>query len=208
MGCDCNKVRSEALRGLARAHRSGALGLFASGRGGRGGQLGDLEAGALVYSSAEVNAERSQFDGRLNAWLTEYAAAAGKLPRALVQQVDDFVQRWRDLNSSTYDAWFRFEKTRAEETIAMEAEWNHLRAQVAQAGSAAGAGAVGLTIQPSTVTVDGQEVEADKVPPGTSTIDKVEQIAKWGAIIIGGAAAIKVATDLGVFAKVRKLAGA
>ncbi len=214
MGCDCDKARLairqlasaakmnrgsgvhavhlQVFRGLARAHRSGALAALADGGG-----LGGLEPGAWFPSRADTDAETEAFDARLNAWLLDYASAANRLPTALVQQVDSFVVRWRDLRATYYF----LPKIRADEVLDAEAEWNRLRDQVTSYGATS-------AITPATVTVDGREVRADQIPAGSSTIDKVERIAKWGAIIVGGAAAIKVASDLGVFSKVRKLAGA
>jgi hypothetical protein len=215
MGCDCDKARLairqlagaakmnrgtgihavhlQVFRGLARAHRSGALAALAGGGG-----LGSLEPGSWSYEPASLDAEAEAFDGRLNAWMNDYAAVANRLPAALVQQIDDYIQRWRKLKDSSYF----FTGARGAAILQLEAEWNRFRDQVASYTGSSSA------ITPATVTVDGQEVRADQVPAGSSTIDKVERIAKWGAIIIGGAAAIKVASDLGVFAKARKLAGA
>lgn len=219
MACDCDQVRRavrqlagaaalnrgtgrhaihlEAFRGLARAHRSGALAALAA-LPDSGGGLGSLEPGAWSYEPAILDAEAADFDGRLNAWMNDYAAAAGRLPASLVQQIDDFIGRWRTLKDSSYF----FTGARGAAILQFEAEWNRFRDQVASYAGKSSA------ITPATVTVDGQEVRADQVPSGSSTIDRVERIAKYAAIAIGGAAALKVAADLGVFAKARKLVGA
>jgi hypothetical protein len=80
----------------------------------------------------------------------------------------------------------------------MQAEWNRLRDQVSSFGAS-------TSILPSMVTVDGRQVRADQIPPETSTFDRIESLAKWGAVIVGGAAALKVASDLGAFTKIAGL---
>jgi hypothetical protein len=195
MGCNCHDDdprRRRVLRQLARAHASGALAGVAAGGG-----LGSLEPGGWSYEPAALDAETESFDGRLNAWMNDYAAAASRLPAALVQQVDAFIERWRELRNSSYF----FTGARGQAILAMQAEWNRLRDQVASHGAPS-------SIAPSTVTVGGREVRADQIPPGQSTFDRIEHLAKWGAIIVGGAAAIKVATDLGAFKKLGGLIAA
>ncbi len=193
MGCHCkddNPRRRQALAALARAHRSGALAGVASGG------LGSLEPGAWFPSRDEIDAETESFDGRLNAWLFDYQRQVGRLPAAIIQQVDNFVERWRDLKNSMYFVG----KVRADAVLSMEAEWNRLRDQVAGYGATS-------AIAPSMVTVNGKEVRADQIPGGQSTFDRIENLAKWGAIIVAGGAAIKIATDLGAFKKLGGLVG-
>jgi hypothetical protein len=198
MGCHCHDDdprRRRVLRQLARAQASGAL------AGVAGGGLGALEAGAWFPTPAEIDAETEAFDGRLNAWLFDYQTQIGRLPKALVQQVDNFVERWRDLRASFYLPFLGFTKTRGDAILGMQAEWNRLRDQVAGYGAES-------AIAPSMVTVDGREVRADQIPPGQSTFDRIESLAKWGAVIVGGAAAFKIASDLGAFKKIGGLIGA
>lgn len=198
MGCHCKDEdprrtlrQRAALVQLARAVRSGALADLAGGGG-----LGSLEPGAWSYEPAALDAEAASFDARLNAWMNDYARAAGRLPPALVQQVDAFIVRWRDLK----DSFYFFTGARGTAILAAEAEWNRLRDQVAGYGATS-------SIAPSTVTVDGREVRADQIPPGSSTLGRIESLAKWGAVIVGGAAVVKVATDLGAFKKLGGLIG-
>jgi len=200
MGCHCKdddprraQRQRVALAQLARAHASGAL----AGVAGGGGGLGSLEPGSWSYEPSALDAEAESFDARLNAWMNDYARAANRLPAALVQQVDAFIERWRDLKNSSYF----FTGARGKAILTAEAEWNRLRDQVASYG-------VTSSIAPSTVTVGGEEVRADQVPPEKSTFDRIENLAKWGAIIVGGAAAVKVAHDLGAFRKLGGLVGA
>lgn len=194
MGCNChddNPRRQRALRQLARAQLSGALASVAAGG------LGALEAGAWFPSRSEIDAETESFDARLNAWMLDYQSEIGGVPKALIQQVDAFILRWRELKNSMYF----IAKTRADAILAAQAEWNRLRDQVAHYGAES-------SIAPSMVTVAGREVRADQIPPGVSTFDRIESLAKWGAIIVAGGAAIKVATDLGAFKKIGGLIGA
>ncbi len=196
MGCHCkddDPRRRQVLAALARAHRSGALGDLASG----GGGLGSLEPGGWSYEPAALDAEAESFDQRLSAWQLDYARAANRLPASLVQQVDGFIERWRDLHNSSYF----FTGARGAAILAMEAEFNRLRDQVA------GYAPTTTAIAPSMVTVGGREVRADEIPPQASTFDRIENLAKWGAIIVAGGAAIKVASDLGAFKKLGGLVG-
>lgn len=194
MGCNCHDDdprRLRVLRQLARAQRSGALASVA------GGGLGALEAGAWFPSRDEIDAETESFDGRLNAWMFDYQSEIGGVPKALIQQVDAFIVRWRDFKNSMYF----IAKTRADSLLAFQAEWNRLRDQVAGYGATS-------SIAPSMVMADGREVRADQVPPSASTFDRIESLAKWGAVIVGGAAALKVASDLGAFKRIGGLIGA
>jgi hypothetical protein len=184
----------QALRGLARAQASGALAGLAGGAG--GGQLGGLEPGAWFPDRADIDAETEAFDGRLNAWLLDYETAANRLPASVIQQVDAFVARWRDMRASYYVVG----KVRADAVFDAEAEWNRLRDQVTSYGATS-------AIAPATVTVGGQQVRADQIPAGSSTLDRVEGLAKWAALIVGGAAAYKIAADLGAFKKLGGLFG-
>jgi hypothetical protein len=181
----------QALRGLASAHASGALGELA---GGGGDGLGSLEPGAWSYEPALLDAEAEDFDGRLNAWMDDYART--QVPESLRQQVDAFILRWRELKDESYF----FTAKRGQSILSAEAEFNRFRDQVAAYGGTS-------AIAPSMVRVDGKDVRADQIPAGSSTLDRVEAIAKWGAVIVGGAALLKVASDLGAFKKLGGLVG-
>lgn len=184
-GLEREKRRATALRQLTAAHAAGAL----AGLGG----LGDLTPGAwFALDRSSIDAETQSFDGRLNAWMTDYQAATATIPAPVIQQIDDFIGRWRALK----DSWYFVGKTRADAIIAMEAEWNRFRDQVA--GYAGKESAVAA----ATVTVDGKTVRADEIPPGTDTLSRVESMAKWAALLVGGVVAYKVASDLGVVAKI------
>jgi hypothetical protein len=186
--CDPTGKRQLALAHLGRAHRSGALGELAAA------SLGDLTAGAWFPDRSEIDAETEAFDGRLNAWMVDYQSGFEKIPASVAQQVDDFISRWRDLRSTYYFLG----KVRADAVLAMESEWNRLKDQVAGYGATS-------SVAAATVLVDGKAVRADQIPPGSSTLDRVETIVKWGAVLVGGVAAWKVASDLGLVAKVSRL---
>lgn len=193
--CCKDKRRAKALRDLHRAYNGGALHHVASGALELGG-FGDLEAGAWFPTRSDVEAEQEAFNGRLNSWMVDYQSVANKIPAALLNQVDDFIGRWRDL----YGSFFVISKTRADAILALEAEWNHIRDQIDGYGA-------NTAVGPATVTVDGKQYRADQTPPGSSTLDRVETIVKWGGIALASAAALKVASDLGIFARVGRLFG-
>ncbi len=193
--CCKDKRRKKALRDIHRAYNGGALHGVASGAVELGG-FGDLEAGAWFPTRSDVEAEQEAFNGRLNSWMVDYQSVTNKLPTALLNQVDDFIGRWRDL----YGSFFVLSKNRADAILSLEAEWNKLRDQIDGYGA-------NTSIAPATVTVDGKQVRADEVPPGSSTIDRVETIVKWGGIALASAAALKIASDLGIFARVGRLFG-
>ncbi len=193
--CCKDKRRAQALRDLHRAYNGGALHHVASGALELGG-FGDLEAGAWFPTRSDVEAEQEAFNGRLNAWMVDYQTVTNKIPAALLSQVDDFIGRWRDL----YGSFFVLSKNRADSILSLEAEWNHLRDQIDGYGA-------NTSVAPATVTVDGKQVRADEIPPGSSTIDRVETIVKWGGIALASAAALKIASDLGIFARLGRLVG-
>ena len=186
---DREQRRALALRQLARAHSSGAL----AGLGDLG-DLGDLDPNTLFPDRTDIDREENAFDGRLNAWMVDYQAKFDKIPVSVSQQVDAYIARWRDFHAS----WYLVGRSRVSSILAFEAEWNRIRDQVAAFGATSAVEAV-------TVQVDGKTVRADQIPPGTSTLDRVEGIAKWAALLVGGIAAWKVASDLGVVAKVGQL---
>jgi hypothetical protein len=190
--CCHDKRRVKALRDLHRAYHGGALGDLAAG----GLQLGSLEAGAWFPTRGEVEEEQTAFDGRLNSWMIDYQRVTNRLPAALLAQVDDFITRWRDLSGS----FFVLSKPRADAILALEAEWNRIRDQIDGYGA-------NTTIAPATVTVDGRQVRADQVPPGSSTFDRIETIVKWGGVALASAAVLKIASDLGIFARIGRLVG-
>ena len=185
------KRRRKALKQLRRAARSGAL-----AAGGQLGDLGALEAGAWFPTRNEVEEEAEAFDGRLNAWMVDFQGGTNRVPPAVIQQVDDFIFRWRDLRSS----FFVFSQPRANAILALESEFNQLQDKIASFGVSSSVGA-------AMVTVDGQQVRADKVPPGSSTLDRVTSLVKWGGLLVGGVAAYKVASELGLVARVARLFG-
>jgi hypothetical protein len=187
-GGDREKRRVRALAQLTRAHASGAL----AGLAGDDEQLGSLTPGDWWPNPKDVQAEEDAFDERLNAWMVDYQAVAAQLPAPVIQQIDGFIARWRDLRAS----FNVFSATRANAILKLEAEFNGYHDQVAQLSGRAS------SIAPAMASVDGKEVRADQIPPGSSTLDRVESIAKWGAILVGGIAAWKVASDLGIVAKV------
>ena len=56
--------------------------------GGRG--MGDLDVSATVIGPGTVDAEIGSFDGRLNAWLTDfYSNQADACPPAFIDLVED-----------------------------------------------------------------------------------------------------------------------
>jgi hypothetical protein len=185
-----------ALAKLGQAHRAGGLhkGLHRARRA--GGQLGDVDMSSIVVSQATIDAESDAFDGRLNAWLLDYAGAAARLPPSFVQQVDDFVTRWRKIK----DAFYFFQTSRLHDIINAEAEFNKFRDQFLGYGQ-------GTAIGAATVTADGKTVRSDQIPPDADWLSKVRTVAIWGGVALAGAAAIKISSDLGLFKKIRSLAG-
>jgi hypothetical protein len=172
-----------ALRRLAHAHRSGYL-----------AQLGDIDMSSFVVSSGAIDAEAEAFDGRLNAFLNDYAAAAARLPASFVQFVDDFVGRWRKQK----DSFYFFQTSRLTDLISTEAEFNRLRDQFVGYGQS-------TAIAPATVTANGATVRADQIPPASSWTDKATTALKWGALAVGGLMVLKIANEAGIVARaVRK----
>jgi hypothetical protein len=123
--------------------------------------------------------------------MVDYQAGFSKLPTSVGQQVDEWIGRWRTFHSS----WYLVGRSRVASILAFEAEWNRLKDQVAGYGASS-------AVQSATVTVDGRTVRADEIPPGSSTLERIESLAKWGALLVGGVVAYKVASDLGVVAKI------
>ena len=196
-GCGpAEKRRRKALRHLGRAHQLGALAALAAGDAQLGGLEGlDPNGGPFSYSRDDVDGEQSAFDGRLNSWLADYQAHTNILPAAIVNPLDEFVERWRALFSS----WYLWEWVRAKQVLAMEAEWNKLRDQVAALGAPSQVAAV-------TVRVGDQDFRADQLPaPPPGLFDKIESVIKWGGIIVGGVAAYKLASELGLVARLGRL---
>lgn len=168
-----------ALRRLGNAHRGGQL-----------AQLGDIDMSSFVVSQAAIDAESAAFDGRLNAWLEDYARAAASLPAAFVAQVDDFVFRWRKQK----DGWYFFQTNRLSDLIAAQAEFNRLRDQFLGYGKS-------TAIAPATVTANGATVRADQIPAGSGWADKATTALKWGGVVVGGLVVLKVVHETGAIAR-------
>jgi len=169
-----------ALRKLGHAHRRGHL-----------AELGDIDMSSFVVSAASIDAEAEAFDGRLNAWLLDFAGAAARLPPAFVQQVDDFVGRWR----AKKDAFYFFQTSRLSDLMAAESEFNRIRDQFLGYGQT-------TAIAPATVTANGKTVRADQIPPGSSWGDQVTSAIKVGGAIAGGLLVLKVAHDTGIVRRI------
>jgi hypothetical protein len=192
--CSPEKRKQKALKHLGRAHRKGALAAVAAGDV-QLGDLGEVEAGDLWPNPTEVDAEEAAFDGRLNAWQVDYQAAYAALPKALTQQIDSFLARWQ-----SRPTFWVFSATHLKLIIDAEAEFNRYRDQVAAMGHPS-------SVQAATVSVDGTQVRADQIPPGSSTLDRIETIVKWGGIIVGGVALYKIASTLGLVGQLSRLVG-
>lgn len=175
-----------ALRRLARAHRGGQL-----------AGLGDIDMSSFVVSQSSIDAESQAFDGRLNAWLGDFARVAARLPAAFVQQVDDFVFRWRKQK----DAFYFFQTSRLSDLMATEAEFNRLRDQYLGYGQS-------TAVAPATVTANGATVRADQIPQGTSWGDQVTTALKWGGVVVGGLVVLKVVHDTGIVTRLARKAAA
>jgi hypothetical protein len=182
-------LEDAALRKLARLHRSGEL-----------AGLADIDMGAFVVGPSTIDQEAQNFDGRLNAWLLDVGSMP--LPKAFLQQIDAFVARWRAIK----DGWYWFGSSKLADVLHAEGDWNKLRDQAN--AFAAKAGAPPTSIAPSTVTVDGKAVRADQVPNDASFFGAAAKYAKWGAVALGVGLAVKVGSDMGVFRKLGRLAGA
>lgn len=188
---------ARALAKIGKAHRAGGLhrGL-ARARRAAGGGLGDIDMSSFVVSQATIDAESDAFDGRLNAFLLDYAAAAARLPPSFVQQVDDFVSRWRKIK----DDFYFFQTNRLHDVINAEAEFNKFRDQFLGYGQT-------TAIAPATVTANGETHRSDQIPPDADWLSRVRTIAIWGGVAVAGIAAIKISSDLGVFRRLGHLAG-
>jgi hypothetical protein len=178
--------RGRALRQLGRAHQARAL----------GGGLGDIDMSSFVVSQSGLDQETAAFDGRLNSWLLDYAAAAAALPPSFVAQVDDFVSRWR----AQKDQFYWFQTTRLGDIVRSEGEFNRLRAQYQTYGQT-------TAIGPATVQADGKTVPADQIPSSADWLAKAEGALKWAGLLVGGVALLKITSDLGVWKKLGRLGG-
>jgi len=176
----------QALRKLGRAHQAGALAGL--------GDIGDIDMSAFVVSQSSLDQESDAVDGRLNAWMLDYETAAARLPPAYVQQVDDFIARWRKIRATFYF----FQTSRLTDIVNSEAEFNRLRDQFLTYGQT-------TAIAPATVTADGQTVRSDQIPPGSDWIQKAEGALKWAGLLVGGVALLKITSDLGVFRRLGAL---
>lgn len=189
--------RGQALRKLGRAHKAGGVRKhLGRARRAAAGGLGDIDMSSFVVSGATIDAESDAFDGRINAWLLDYAAAAARLPPSYVQQVDDFVTRWRKIRSEFYF----FQTSRLHDIVNAEAEFNRFRDQYLSYGQT-------TAIAPATVTAGGETVRSDQIPDSASWFSQVKTVAIWGGVIVGGAAALKISSDLGLFKKLGHLIG-
>jgi hypothetical protein len=186
-GCCRDERRALALRQLGRAHVTGALAAAARG-------LGDLDPNTIFPDRTDIDREEAAFDSRVNAWMVDYQRAFAKIPASVSQQVDDWITRWRNFHGG----WYIVGRSRVSSILAFQAEWNRLKDQVAGYGATS-------AVQAATVEVDGKTVRADQIPPETSNLARIESIAKWAALLVGGIAAWKVANDLGVVGKVKSL---
>lgn len=180
--------RRRAMMAMGRAHKAGKRRAAAG--------LGDIDVSSFVVSQATIDAESLAFDGRVNAWLGDFAAVAARLPKAFVQQVDDFIARWRKHK----DEFYFFQTNRLNDLMGFEAEFNKLRARAEELGAAS-------SITAATVTANGKTVDADKIPPGSSWLDGVTTAVKWAGVIAAGAAAVKVGSDLGLFKRIGRAIG-
>jgi hypothetical protein len=181
-----------ALAKLGAAHRAGGLhkGLR---RARQSGGLGDIDMSTFVVSQSTIDAESDAFDGRLNAFLLDYSAAAARLPPSYVQKVDDFVFRWRKIK----DDFYFFQTSRLHDVINAEAEFNKFRDQFLGYGQT-------TAIAPATVTADGKTVRSDEIPPGTDWSSGIVSALKWGGVIAGGLVVLKVAHDTDVIGRIRR----
>jgi hypothetical protein len=149
---------------------------------------------AFVVSQSSLDQESDAFDGRLNAWMLDYETAAARLPPAYVQQVDDFISRWRKIRATFYF----FQTSRLTDIVNSEAEFNRLRDQFLTYGQT-------TAIAPATVTADGQTVRSDQIPPGSDWIQKAESGLRWAGLLVGGIALLKITSDIGVFRRLGAL---
>lgn len=192
-GCDPRELRRRiALKNIARAQAAGQLGDVDAS------QLGGLDPSAspFSYSRGDVDGEQADFDGKLNAWLGDFSEHVNVVPKSFINQVDDFVERWRALIAD----WYLWEWTRAKQVLAFESEWNKLRDQAATYG-------VATAIAPVTVRVGDKDYRADALPAEASLLDRIATIARWGGLIVGGLAAYKLASELGLVARLGRLVG-
>lgn len=186
---DRENRRAAALGQLGRAHASGALGDLAAGR-----ILGDLDPGSVVLDRSDIDREETAFDERLNAWMVDYQKGFASIPASVSAQVDGYIERWRAFHAS----WYLIGVTRASSILAYQAEWNRLKDQVAGYGATS-------AVEAATAMVDGKQVRADQIPPGSTMLDRVTTLVKWGGVLLGGLAAYKLVSDLGIISRVGRL---
>jgi hypothetical protein len=184
----CGRRRARALADLGRAHRSGALAAAA---------LGDVAAdtwpstGAINTETASLATSVAQLGKDIFAGFGRDSypvddPGVGSLQNAWNAFLADFNQ-WRDAG------WF-WNPSRRDELIGYRARFNALLAQ--------------WRVVPSVVTVAAPVAgDAPEKNPIEKAVDKAVDIAKWAALLVGAVAAWKVASDLGVVAKVGNLLG-
>ena len=186
---------ARALAHLGRAHRAGGIKRHIP-RAHLAAGLGDIDMSSFVVSQSAIDAESEAFDGRLNAWMLDYETAAARLPPSFVQQVDDFIGRWRKQK----DSFYFFQTSRLTDLVNAEAEFNRLRDQFLSYGQT-------TAIAPATVTAGGKTVRSDQIPADADWFSRVRSIAIWGGVIVGGVAAIKISSDLGLFRRLGSALG-
>lgn len=181
------KRRAKALRQLEAAHAAGALGGL--------GELGDVasdtwpstgavntETASLATSVAQLG--RDIFDAFARDSYPVDDPAVGALQNAWNAFLADFNQ-WQAAG------WF-WNPSRRDELIVYRARFNALLAQ--------------WRAVPSVVTVAAPVAGAEPAKGGLAeAADRVETIVKWGALLVGGVVAFKVAGDLGLFSQVGRL---
>jgi hypothetical protein len=188
--------RGRVLRSLGRAHQAGGVAKHVHRARRAAGGLGDIDTSSFVVTQGAIDAEAASFDDRVTSWQLDYATAAARLPPSFVQQVDGFIERWR----KEKDAFYWFQTNRLAALLSFEAEFNRTRDQFLSYGQ-------NTAIAPATVTAGGQTVRADQIPAGSDWFSQVRTIAIWGGVIVGGAAVLKISSDLGVFKGIGRLVG-
>lgn len=161
--------------------------------------MGDIDVSSTVVGPGTVDAEIASFDGRLNAWLIDFADQTPYVGKAFIDQVDRFVEAWRKFP----DEWFFFGTNKLSKLLSLEAQFNQLRDQ-ANALAAANGGSKS-NVGAATVTSRGQTYEAGKQPPDEDAISRLTTLLKWGAGLAALGLAVKVSADLGLFKKLSSL---
>ena len=177
------KRRRRALAQLTRAHMAGALGGLAG--------LGDV-ASDTWPSTGAINTETASLATSVAQLGKDIFDGFGRDSYPIDDPGVHALQNAWNAFLADFNQWqasgYFWNPSRRDELVGYRARFNALLAQ--------------WRAVPSVVTVAAPVAGAEPAKGGLAeAVDHVEAIVKWGALLVGGAMALKVASDLGVFAK-------